>query len=218
MILGIYGAGGLGNETLELANQINKISLKWDKIIFVDDVNPNRKVRGHDVLSFTDLTSKYSTDEIEFVIGVGEPSFRRDFYNKIISKGYNLPVLIHPNVHIPNNTIVKQGTIIHNTAYISCNIEIGENAYIHQLTSTGHGSKIHPHCVISNHSSIAGDCIVGEATYIATGVMIKQKVSIGSDSIVGMGSIVFRDIQSDVVVLGNPARVLRKNETHRVFS
>ena len=33
MILGIYGAGGLGREVLELARIINT----WEKIIFIDD-------------------------------------------------------------------------------------------------------------------------------------------------------------------------------------
>lgn len=218
MILGIYGAGGLGKEVLELVNQINKEKQRWAEIVFIDDVNPNRKVKNHNVYSYKDVTSKYKTNELEFVIGVGEPFFRREFYNKIISDGYNLPVLIHPDAHIPEDSVIKSGAIVFNTSYISCNIEVGENSYIHQLTSIGHGSKIAPHCVISNHVSIAGDCKIGDATYIATGVMIKQKVSVGSDTIIGMGAGVFKDIENDVVALGTPATVIRKNENHRVFS
>lgn len=218
MILGIYGAGGLGREVLELANQVNEASKKWDEIVFIDDINPNRKIRSHNVYSYKDLTEKYKPNELQFIIGIGEPFFRREFYNKITADGYSLPVLIHPDAHIPEDSVIKSGAIVFNTSYISCNIEVGENSYIHQLTSIGHGSKIAPHCVISNHSSIAGDCKIGEATYIATGVMIKQKVSVGSDTIIGMGAGVFKDIENDVVALGNPARVMRRNENHRVFT
>ena len=37
MILGIYGAGGLGREILVLAQQINEKISKWEDIVFIDD-------------------------------------------------------------------------------------------------------------------------------------------------------------------------------------
>lgn len=217
MILGIYGSGGLGQEVLELAKQINNASRRWEDILFIDDINPDRKIENYNAHSFENLKTLFNPSEIEVIIGVGEPSLRKKMYNKIISAGYSLATLIHPSVHVPQSTVVKQGVIIQSTAYISSNIEFCENSYIHPLTSVGHGCKIHPHCIISNNTSIAGDCEVGEATYIATGVMVKEGVAIGSNVIIGMASAVFRDIENDVIVLGNPARSLRKNENQQVF-
>ena len=49
------------------------------------------------------------------------------------------------------------------------------------------------------------------------GALILEKVSVGSESIVGMGSVVYRDIPDGVIALGNPARVARKNEDKKVF-
>ncbi len=46
---------------------------------------------------------------------------------------------------------------------------------------------------------------------------MRQGISIGNDTIVGMGSVVHRDIPNDVIALGNPARPMKKNEEHRVF-
>lgn len=65
--------------------------------------------------------------------------------------------------------------------------------------------------------SISGHVTIGEKTYIGISVPIKQNVNIGSQSIVGMGSAVIRDIPDDVIAFGNPARVMKKNEEHRVF-
>ena len=36
MILGIYGAGGLGREVYELAKIINSCNNRWDQIFFID--------------------------------------------------------------------------------------------------------------------------------------------------------------------------------------
>ncbi|SLM63741.1 hypothetical protein DAQ1742_02892 [Dickeya aquatica] len=37
-------------------------------------------------------------------------------------------------------------------------------------------------------------------------------------SIVGMGAAVFNDIPDEVIALGNPARILRKNDSKKVFN
>ena len=51
MKLAIYGAGGLGREVLELAMQINKLQSRWSSLCFIDDINANRQLKSHDVLS-----------------------------------------------------------------------------------------------------------------------------------------------------------------------
>lgn len=45
----------------------------------------------------------------------------------------------------------------------------------------------------------------------------KDKIIIGDDAIIGMGTAVFRDVAAGATVVGNPARVTRGNDAHRVF-
>ena len=44
---------------------------------------------------------------------------------------------------------------------------------------------------------------------LGAGVIVLPGVSIGDNSVIGAGSIVTKDIPSNVVALGNPCRVLR---------
>lgn len=37
---------------------------------------------------------------------------------------------------------------------------------------------------------------------------VKNRVNIGSDSVIGMGTNVIRSVESNVTVVGNPARLL----------
>ena len=46
---------------------------------------------------------------------------------------------------------------------------------------------------------------------------IHNRVKIGNEAIVGMGSMVFRDLEDGVTVVGNPARVTKGNSEHKVF-
>ena len=43
-ILAIFGSGGQGKEVRELADLDNKVTNKWDEIIFVDDVQPEGRL------------------------------------------------------------------------------------------------------------------------------------------------------------------------------
>jgi acetyltransferase-like isoleucine patch superfamily enzyme len=49
------------------------------------------------------------------------------------------------------------------------------------------------------------------------GALIKEKLRIGRASIIGMGSVVHSDVPEEVIALGNPARVVRRNEDKKVF-
>ena len=61
------------------------------------------------------------------------------------------------------------------------------------------------------------NCNVGNSVYVGMNVPIKEGITIGDKSIVGMGSCVLRDIPDGVVALGNPARAMKENDSYRVF-
>ena len=50
---------------------------------------------------------------------------------------------------------------------------------------------------------------VGDNVWFGAGVIVMPGVTIGNRSVIGAGSIVTKDIPSDVVAAGNPCRVLR---------
>ena len=59
---------------------------------------------------------------------------------------------------------------------------------------------------------------IGKNCWLGAGVIVLPGVTIGDNTVVGAGSIVTRDLPSDVVAVGNPCRVLRPiNERDREF-
>ncbi len=221
MILGICGAGGLGREVLELADQINKIYNKWSKIIFIETEhfisNKTINITKNEVKTFDEAIIQYDIEDINFIIAVGEPIIREKISNKINSLNYNLTTLIHPNVHIPKSTKINKGVVICSQAIISCDVEIKNNVYIQPNALIGHDCIIEENTVISGLVHLAGKCHVGQNTYLGMNVCVKENVSIGKYSIIGMASVVMKDIPDYVIALGNPARPLRKNEDLIVF-
>ncbi|MDJ0632722.1 MAG: sugar O-acetyltransferase [Xenococcaceae cyanobacterium MO_188.B29] len=57
---------------------------------------------------------------------------------------------------------------------------------------------------------LAAPVIIGDNVWIGGGVIICPGISVGSNVTIGAGSIVTKDIPNNVVVAGNPARIIKK--------
>jgi sugar O-acyltransferase (sialic acid O-acetyltransferase NeuD family) len=217
MILGICGAGGLGREVLDLAKEINIISKKWEKIVFIDEFKKETVINGAEVFTFDAFKVNWTAENSKVVIAIGEPKVRTRLREEMTKSGYTLQSLIHPAAFVGAETQISDGAIIQFGSFISCNVRIGANVLIQPNSSVGHDSIIGNDAVISSYVGISGSCTIGERAYIGVSVPVKVKISIGADSIVGMGSVVMRDIPENVIALGNPARAMKNNDDGRVF-
>jgi len=65
----------------------------------------------------------------------------------------------------------------------------------------------------ANSVSIAGCVSIGSVSYIGANSTIREYTKIGSRAIIGMGSVVIQNVQSDQIVAGNPARPMRVRST-----
>lgn len=110
------------------------------------------------------------------------------------------------------------------------NIEIGENFYTNHnclildcvKVIFGDNVFIAPNCCFStaghpiDHEQrnlgleFAKPIIVGDNVWFGAGVTVLPGVTIGNNCIIGAGSVVTKDIPSDVIAVGNPCRVMRK--------
>ena len=110
---------------------------------------------------------------------------------------------------IGNDVFIGQGTVIAAAyeLYIGDDVLIAENVTIRdQDHGTAPGSPYRtqpPQCCRT---------VVGNNVWIAAGVVVVKGVTIGDNAIVGAGSVVTRDVKSNTIVVGSPARPLRKNE------
>lgn len=216
MILGIYGAGGLGREVLELAKIINNESNKWEGFIFIIDDEPGNDVNGVKVYSYNDAIEQFK-GRLEVSMGIGEPAIREKLFTKIVNDGVEVATLIHPNVHIPDTAQIGRGVTIQEGCFISCNSEIGDYVYIQPKVAIGHNDIIKEGCVISAMANLAGSVEIGKYTYVGLSSAFKEGVKVGEYSIIGMYSAVYKDIPDEMIAMGNPARPMKRNEEHHVF-
>jgi acetyltransferase-like isoleucine patch superfamily enzyme len=86
---------------------------------------------------------------------------------------------------------------------------IGARTKIDHGVLVGHDVQIGEDCTIAAHAVIAGHVTIEENCYLGIGCLVKQRVRIGKHAMIGAGAVVLHDVPPGLVVVGNPARVLR---------
>lgn len=110
-------------------------------------------------------------------------------------------------VDVGKSVYISFGAYI-DTAYPG-SIVIGDGSYITR------GAKIiaHDHSVYRLTQKEVDDgrgyVKIGRNVFIGVGAIILRNVTIGDNSIIGAGAVVTRDVPPDVIVAGNPAKVIK---------
>ncbi len=90
-------------------------------------------------------------------------------------------------------------------------IEIGDDVFIgHSVVIATLNHDIDPQ---KRASMIAKKVKIGNKVWIGSNVNIVPNVAIGDNAIVAMGSVVTKDVPDNVIVAGNPARIIKHIET-----
>ena len=216
MILGVYCAGGFGGVTYELATEVNVGNARWEKILYIDDA-PEKFEQDNNILTFEQFTATYRPEEAEIIIAAGEPRLREYLFNKVKACGYYVPNIIHPMANAQKITKIGEGNIILNFSYISAsNVTMGNNNIVMPYAQISHDNIIGSHCVITSAANLSGTTVLGDRVYIGVGAKLRESITIGHDAIVGMGAIVVKSVDEESVVMGLPAKEVRKN-TGKVF-
>ncbi|MCJ8305496.1 MAG: UDP-3-O-(3-hydroxymyristoyl)glucosamine N-acyltransferase [Nitrosopumilus sp.] len=136
------------------------------------------------------------------VIGSDGFGYERDNKGKIEMFPHIGGIKIEDDVEIGANVCVDRGTIY--------NTVIGSGTKIDNLVHIAHNVKIGKNCSIIANSVIAGSCILGDNVHVAMSVTIRDQIKIGKNAVLGMGSLVIKDVSPNVTVIGVPAKPIKK--------
>lgn len=115
-------------------------------------------------------------------------------------------------IFIGDYTVIRENVVIQRGLDSDPPTEIGRNCYVM------HGCHIAHNCVLGDYVSLAPKVVLGGHTDILRGAtlgigsMTHQWTTIGAYAMVGMGSVVTRDVSTGLTVIGCPAKLLKENE------
>jgi len=65
--------------------------------------------------------------------------------------------------------------------------------------------------------SVSGHCRIGDGCFLGANSAVKQNVAIGETTILGIGSVLLSNAESNGVYAGVPAKKIRENTSGLVF-
>lgn len=137
------------------------------------------------------------------VIGADGFSYERNEKGELEEFPHIGGVVIEDNVEIGSNTSIDRGTLD--------NTIIGKGTKIDNLCHIAHNVVIGKHCVIIAQSMIGGSTKIGDYSWIAPSVCIRDGIKIGKNVLIGMGSVITKDVGDGWVVYGVPGKKVREN-------
>ena len=110
------------------------------------------------------------------------------------------------SVTIGDNNVISELVTIQRPKDHGKATVIGNDNLIMAHSHIGHDAKIGNDCEICTGSIIGGYAKVLDGAVIKLGCTIRNRLTVGVDSLAGMGSVVVKDIPNGATVYGNPAK------------
>lgn len=204
----IIGAGGMGRSVYCIAT--NSLGYNTDFIIkgFIDD--DLCSLDGFD--GYPPVLGKIDDYKIEendvFVCSLGNAKTKKELCEKIKHRGGKFYSLIHKTAIVRNNANIGTGCIVADYASVGADSTIGENSLIQSFSIVAHDCIIGDYVRIDTHAVCVGGVKVCNAATIHTGAILSHKVVVEEAAIVGAASFVFKKVKKGRTVFGNPAKYL----------
>jgi sugar O-acyltransferase (sialic acid O-acetyltransferase NeuD family) len=207
----IIGKGGFAKEVLFLCKEVFGHLEDFNGFI---DYKPNDSAIVCLGLSFPVI------DEDEFLsknkgvadmyLGVGDPTTISKVVEKF--KGFTFPNLVHRSVVKDESVITESGNIFTAGCILTVDIKIGNFNIFNLNTTIGHDTKIGDYNVFNPGVNVSGSVTIENKNLFGTNSTILQGLSIGSNSIIGASSLINKCVNNNLVIVGVPGKVIRKND------
>jgi UDP-N-acetylglucosamine acyltransferase len=112
-------------------------------------------------------------------------------------------------VEIGDNNVISEFVSIQRPFNEGQKTRIGHNNIIMAHSHIGHDADINNNCEVCSGTIIGGYAKIYSGAKLKLGVTVRNRITIGPNVIIGLGSVVTKDILEGVAY-GNPARVKPK--------
>jgi sugar O-acyltransferase (sialic acid O-acetyltransferase NeuD family) len=151
--------------------------------------------------------------DIDFVLGLSSAEHRALAARAAYDLRRTQPIALQdPTAVIASTSELAHGAYLNAGSVVASNTRIGCFANVNRSASVGHDNVLGFAASIGPGAVLTGDLTIGAVAFVGAGATVLPGLSIGRRSIVGAGAVVTRDVADGDVVVGNPARVLRRVE------
>jgi len=207
----ILGAGDHGQVVADILLAAARAGAEQMPVGLLDDDEAltGRNVLGLPVLGTLAERGQFEHDAV--IVAIGSNLARRRVCLALREQGVEMVNAIHPTACVASAVRLGSGVMISAGAIVETGAIVGDGVIINTNCLVGHHCRVGDYAHISGGSAIGGHVQIGEGAMVGLGGTILPGLSIGSWSLVAMGSAATKDIPAHCVALGVPARIVQWN-------
>lgn len=192
-------------EMAEIVERINQVTQTWNLVGFVSGNGDmiGEKLLGLPILEFHDAMERHPE---AFLV----PEY--DWSHKSDIPRHRLATLIDPNAVISRTAEIGLGCVIYPNCFIGAHAKIGNFLFCLSGSIINHNDTIGDNVTLTSGVVLAGDVQVESGCYLGQSCTVRELLTIGRGSLIGMGAVVLHNVPPNSVMVGNPARRLRSRE------
>lgn len=206
----VFGSGGHAKSVISVI----EAEAKWQIHGLLSD--PNFQTNQEEVLGYKILGDRGSLSDLikeginKAIVAIGDNQIRASIADDLVSRGITLINTIHPSAIIFNGSEIGKGTFIHAQTLIGADCRIGENVIVSVGSVVGHDSIVGNHVQLTPGVLIGGNARIGDYSFFGMGSVVFPQVKTGRNVKVGANSVVRKDLDDNLTIVGNPPRIIKR--------
>jgi sugar O-acyltransferase (sialic acid O-acetyltransferase NeuD family) len=200
----VWGASGHAKVIKNALSDDSKI------IAYIDMYIPDKTFLQCPVYSSFEryLDSQDFEISTHFVIAIGGDKGKERILIKEKFEKYNIlpTTVIHKTAWVDETAIIEEGAQILGMAAISAGVQIGAQTIINTNATIDHETYIGKGCHIMPAAAVARCVTIEDFCTVGTNATILPRLVLKKESIVGAGSVVTKNIEESLTVIGVPAK------------
>ena len=202
----VIGARGMGRDFVGWCRMTPGIMDQYNLCGFLDD-DPTILDIYNDYPPILGPAENFTPGEHDVLFcAMGNVLPRIKYVEMLIDKGGRFETFISPSARISFSARIGEGCFIWNNVVVGSDAKIHDHVMCQSNVVVGHDVTIGRFSVLDADVNCCGFVSIGMRTAVHTGAKIAPHVSVGDDVMIGIGSIVIRDVKNKRSVFGNPAR------------